>query len=479
MAERNGRIKEYHATNRQGVIQPDDGGPEVRFYRNVVSDQALEPHAGFLVTFDAPPSRMNKKREPVQDPASAVTITDTSHPVEQPRYEPDKRGGKKFGGRRGARREFRPRPAQAGGADERREPRPGREPRGERPSRPRRDQAGMSAAAPSAEGARVHRARRTVSAGSPRPVPRNSVRPRLERRVERKVGGRFLRPMALDIRNIIVELSGCAISPSLLLDKYLRSLPPAKVAPVPEEKLIKNRAEQEALNFLKTSFLTGYRGCWENRTAWAGIRRRQGALLRNILLSGYQLIKLVMQNGQAFQIYSTHPSLLGQVGVELERIYGYPLVPGLFLEAMLQAHLAGHLETMDEELRPKIEALVAAPDFAGQVVFLDAIPSAPPIIEVQKAGVTPFAFGASAKAPVEAPPLSIKAGAKFVFSLVYASSLESGVAGVLRQAMQAMLEERGFSIWVKPERPTKKPPAPAPDEKLPESPTPASLPASQ
>jgi len=268
---------------------------------------------------------------------------------------------------------------------------------------------------------------------------------------------RYLRPLPVDIRNIISELSACTVSPALLLDKYLRSIPPSAGVMSPEQKLIKNLPEQARLSFLKDSFIAAYNLCWQNRTAWLGIRRRHSALLVAMRKAGYGIILRIMQSTRPFGMLSMHPTMLGNVGIELHKTYGYPIVPSRQLRSLMRAYALAHPELANPLFEERLKKIFGLDGETGELIVLDAIPAKPPRLEAQDESAAEekiYRFGSdqmgvpceSLSAGCSWPRLRIKKGATFVFALALRPGVEGSCLDYVDKLCQAVLTEKGFVL---------------------------------
>lgn len=70
-----------------------------------------------------------------------------------------------------------------------------------------------------------------------------------------------------------------------------------------------------------------------------------------------------------------------EVGLTLHRVYGCPYVPGSALKGMTKAW-AEAMFGEDEDKKEEISRVFGEPDKAGEAVFYDALPTAPPRYEV-------------------------------------------------------------------------------------------------
>ncbi|MEI6046605.1 MAG: type III-B CRISPR module RAMP protein Cmr6 [Chloroflexota bacterium] len=76
MAERTGVIKSFNLSNKYGEIEADGDKAIVKFHLNKVNEKEPLPQPGDKVTFEAPPTQFNKKKQPLPSEATSVTITE-------------------------------------------------------------------------------------------------------------------------------------------------------------------------------------------------------------------------------------------------------------------------------------------------------------------------------------------------------------------------------------------------------------------
>jgi CRISPR-associated protein Cmr6 len=495
MAERTGQIIEYNPSNKQGFIKPDDGGPQVRFYLRNLGEAGSEPKPGFKVSFDAPPLRKNKKREEVQDPASSVSITDSST-VFQPRR--DDSGGR-FSDRRSGRGGRERGGRERGGFRDRGSRSPRREGRGSPERGPRGAGSGRDTGAPvltqklftppagQTEGSPPRDTRpppRFPRRGADRPRRPRTLRPRgrdaglqveikgkeqspLRRppgtrdRVgdgEKRPSGRYLPAVTRDVRALMRQLTTGAISPSLLFDKYPRcSLSRRNAQGRTHERSFSEKSKRE---FLESSFLNAYRYCWGNRNAWHAIYRRAFSLFKSMETAGYKVLSLAFKNSSRFMIGHCGPGVLEECGIAMQHTYGYPVIPASVIKGVLRTQ-AGMESSSVKIGRQELAEIFGEPGRAGQVVFFDALPIDPPALEVD---LTNSHFPrwysqqeppADDQTPHPAFFVLIKPGSQFVFSMALERGAEPALldkAGALLKA--ALLEQGlgaktavGYGIW--------------------------------
>lgn len=79
MAEREGMIRLFSPANQQGEIEPLDADKTpVLFYLKVVDKKEPVPQPGDRVFFEAPPTQLSKKKQPIKSQATRVSIIERS-----------------------------------------------------------------------------------------------------------------------------------------------------------------------------------------------------------------------------------------------------------------------------------------------------------------------------------------------------------------------------------------------------------------
>lgn len=118
---------------------------------------------------------------------------------------------------------------------------------------------------------------------------------------------------------------------------------------------------------------------------WSAATQRWNSLLTSLERSGCQVRKERLKTSWRLTVHLGRASILENTGVALHRIYGFPIIPGQSLKGLAHAYIDQVVyprESRSQEQTKLILDLFGSNEQSGNVMFLDAVPTTIPDLEI-------------------------------------------------------------------------------------------------
>ncbi|MBL7662203.1 type III-B CRISPR module RAMP protein Cmr6 [bacterium] len=391
MSEKTGKIISYNAANKMGEIAFAGFDVPARFYLSVVTNPTPEPVKGDQVSFAAADPVKNKKGKYSPVTASTVTITERS---------PVREEEKKF------------------------------------------DATAQSFRTTLQRGARNDRSRnnRTKSASKIsqqaqelRVIPKRQLSLRIAHDAT---------PLPRDMRRRMVNWG--TANPAFLLAKGI-SWKHAE-----NNEFERNR--DHFRHFMHKTFLPVYQNAVKNLIPLEALKTRQIQIYKSLRTQGYLLDHRVLKLSTPLVLGQNASSLLRQISVVTDHLYGYPVVHGSMIKGTFKEYLQ-NLLAGDPGLAVArdFEQIFGTTEAPGRVIFFDSFPTrALPDLgfETLQDSFPAWYHGRGSAADTQLPERDylsvIKPGAEYTFSFALRPGSEESLLGTVGNLLQQMLVEFGL-----------------------------------